>query len=405
MSLKNRRDANLISTKNLLHEEPFVISYGRGMYVYDTLGEKYLDMLGGFSVVSLGHSNENVINATKAQLDKMIHSTQVFLNEPIVTLAESLHALLDGSLNKSFFLNSGSEANEMAINLACKYTNKSDLLYLEHSLHGRTFKTLNVTNMKMWHPYQNMNDESLLVKTYYSKTDLAMQMEISLKDVETKLKANDNIAAMIIEPIQGNGGVLTPHKDYFKRLQSLLNSYGVLLILDEAQTCLGRLGTMFAHQYYDFIPDILMTSKSLGQGLPISAVTTTNAIAAKYTTPNASTTGGNMVSCACANAVINEIKNKNLVSHVNQVAPYFKEQLCAINHPLIGDIRGVGLMIGIEIHNDKAVELIQVLKTKNIIVGVSGVNRDILLIEPPLIIEPKHIDIFVTALSESLELV
>ncbi len=404
--LQERRSNNLIGTKNLLYKDSFTITRGDMQYLYDENENKYLDMLGGFSVIAFGHANSEITNEITKQINKVIHSTQIFLNEPIVELAELLHENLDSSLNKSFFLNSGSEANEMAISLAKKHTSKTDILYMEKSLHGRTKLTLEVTNMKMWHPEANMNNEELLVTSYYPKDNVSFeeQMELSLADVEDKLQSNNNIGCMIIEPIQGNGGVRYPHRDYFKRLKAILDKYDVLLIMDEAQTGLGRTGYTYAHQYYDVVPDILMTCKSLGNGMPISSCTTTDQIASSYSVPTASTTGGNMASCASAIGVLKYYKKHNIRANVEQLIPVFDKLLAELETEFscIKSIRGVGFMRGIEMDTDLLEVVIERLKEEGIIVGKSGVAREVMLLEPPLVISEANLMQFKEAMTKIL---
>lgn len=404
--LEERRSYNLIGTKNLMYKDNFVITYGDMQYLYDENNNQYLDMLGGFSVIAFGHANPAITNEITNQINKVIHSTQIFLNEPIVELAELLHENLDSSLHKTFFLNSGSEANEMAISLAKKHTRKTDVMYMEKSLHGRTKLTLQLTNMEMWHPEPNMNNHELLVKSYYpdDNQSFAQQMEASLADVEAKLNANQNICAMIVEPIQGNGGVRYPHRDYFKRLKALLAKYQVLLIMDEAQTGLGRTGYSYAHQYFDVVPDILMTCKSLGNGMPISSCTTTEQIAASYTVPTASTTGGNMASCASSIGVLKYYKNNDILSHVQSLIPVFDQILVELQTEFtaVKSIRGIGLMRGIEFEPEVNEQLVELLKAEGIIVGKSGVSREVMLLEPPLVISEANLLDFKEAMTKAL---
>ncbi len=405
--LQVRRSDNLIGTRNLLYKDSFIITRGQMQYLFDENDNKYLDMLGGFSVIAFGHANPFIVEEITNQLTKVTHSTQIFLNEPIVELAELLHENLDPSLNKTFFLNSGSEANEMAISLAKKHTGKDQILYMEKSLHGRTKLTLEVTNMEMWHPEPNMNNQELLVTSYYPEDNVsfAEQMEASLASVERKLQANDNIACMIIEPIQGNGGVRYPHQDYFVRLKALLHEYGVLLIMDEAQTGLGRVGHTYAHQYYNVVPDLLMTCKSLGNGMPISSITTTTEIANSYTVPTASTTGGNMASCASAIGVLKYYKEQQVLTHVQALIPVFDQVLNDLNQQFscIKSIRGVGLMRGIEFDPEINEQVIELLKEKQIIAGKSGALREIMLLEPPLVITQQDIVYFYECMQEILK--
>lgn len=404
--LMARRSNSLIGTKNLLYKDSFVISRGEMQYLFDENNNRYLDMLGGFSVIAFGHANPEITAEITAQLNKVTHSTQIFLNEPIVQLAELLHYNLDATLSKSFFLNSGSEANEMAIALAKKHTNKKQVLYMENSLHGRTRLTLQVTNMEMWHPEVAMNNRELLVTSYYPDDNISFeqQMELSLADVQTKLRENDDVCAMIIEPIQGNGGVRYPHRKYFKRLKAILEKHNVLLIMDEAQTGLGRTGYPYAHQYFDVIPDILMTCKSLGNGMPISSVTTSTDIAASFTVPTASTTGGNMASCASAIGVLKYYQNHQIINHVQPLITKLDQILKQLDAEFkeVKSVRGIGLMRGIEFEPNICELVVEGLKEEKIIVGKCGTNREVILLEPPLIINESDLDYFHNAICKVL---
>lgn len=403
--LEKRREKNLIATKNLLYKDPFIVTRGEMQYLFDENDNKYLDMLGGFSVVAFGHNNSYINDHIKKQLDKVTHSTQIFLNEPIVELSERLHKNLDNSLSKTFFLNSGSEANEMAILIARTYTKKHDVLYMQYSLHGRTDLTLSITNMTMWHPYPDMNNLDLLVKNYYPDDHVSFeeQMELSLEDLEEKMSRNNNIACMIIEPIQGNAGVRYPHPDYFKRLHKILKKHSILLIMDEAQTGLGRLGTIYAHQYFGIVPDLLMTCKSLGNGFPISSVTTTDKIVENFRVPSASTNGGNMVSCSSAIGSLKYFEKFNILENIQPLITKFDEILNEFQkYDIVKSIRGIGMLRGIELDPEVCDNAVNLIKEQGIIVGKAGVNREIILLEPPLVIQEKDLDYFYKKMSKIL---
>ncbi len=400
----------LIPCLNTFYDEPIYYVRGELQYVYDENDTKYLDMLAGFSANALGHANPYITDRIKEQLDKIVHSTQVFLNAPIVNLAENLSSILPPTLTKSFFVNSGSEGNETAIMVARNYNKKEGVIYLDKSLHGRTNNTLAITGVNFWRIYDSFPMKAYRAETFYPEDNISYkeQMEKSLKSVEEIINNNPNISCMIAEVIQGNGGVLSPHKDYFKRLIQLLHKNNILLIIDEAQTGYGRTGKMFAFENYDFVPDILMTCKALGNGVPISSVTTTDEIANKFTIPSASTTGGNMLSCASANAVIDYIKEFDIKNNVNNLCKTFDIRLDEIKNNSnchIKSIRGIGLMKGIEFENDVELnKILEFLKTKNIIAGKCGIGRNVMLIQPPLIITMDNVNYFCNMLELSLQI-
>ena len=224
------------------------------------------------------------------------------------------------------------------------------------------------------------------------------------------LERKDKIAALIVEPIQGNGGILTPHLEYFKRLQKLLKQHGALLIVDEVQTGFARSGKMFAIENYGITPDIMTMAKALGNGLPISAFSTSDEIAISFTKPSASTLGGNPVSCAAAMAVLNYIKEHNLCEHSQVMGEYLLEGLQYLKerHDIIRDIRGFGLMQGAELvegtkgAGEKVDEVLEAMKDKGILIGKNGIERNVLAFQPPLIIEKEDIDQVINTLDEVL---
>lgn len=391
--LKAKRSHYFLNTSNLMLPELDMFVAGKYQYLYDAKGKKYLDMLGGYSVVSMGHANLEINNRIKKQLDLYAHSTQVFLNESIIDLCDALSVYLPEQLSKFLFMNSGSEANDFAMMLAKSYTHKNGVVHLSNSLHGRTQHTLAITGMKMWHPYSMENEHVYEVPSYFKNE------EGSLYALEQLLSNNDNIGCMIIEMIQGNGGVLTTTKDYFVKLAELLNKYNVLLIIDEAQTGMGRTGTFFAFEQFGIQPDILMISKGIANGIGLSACITTPEIANHFKAPSVSTHGGNLIACASALGTLQYYIDHNIKEHVTSLASYFEQRLIELNDfDKIIEIRGIGLMKGIEIVEEYTQTVLKRLFEKGVVVGLCGVKRNVLLIEPPLVITETDCDFFVNTL-------
>ncbi|MGL4589932.1 MAG: aspartate aminotransferase family protein [Mycoplasmatales bacterium] len=403
-----KRTEYLIGCSHLFFQEPLMLVEGKMQYVWDDDGKKYVDMLGGFSVLACGHANPAINQAIVTQLEKIVHTTQVFVNEKNVLLAEKMAELLPADLSKSFFLNSGSEANEMAMMLAAKHTNKKGVIHLEYSLHGRTNNALAVTGMKMWHPYSDFGQSTYEAVSFYPTDHVSFeaQAERSLASVEEILKTNDDIGCMIIEVIQGNGGVLLADKTYYKRLKTLLEQYNVLLIVDEAQTAYGRLGSMFGFMNFDFVPDILVTCKALGNGIALSSVTTTPKISASFTTPSASTLGGNHLACATALAVIKYIEEENLAQKASELGTYLKDELTKIQvtNSHVTSVRGKGLMLGIEFSSSEICdEVLEYLLLNGFICGKSGLMRNVILLEPPLVVEKTDLQKFITTFATAVQ--
>lgn len=396
-ALKEKRKKYLYESAKLLMSDlpPFV--HGDMQYLYTQENTPYLDMLSGFSVNSMGHANQEVNHYIKKQLDKYAHSTQVFLNEPILALSDLLYARLPENLEKFMYLNSGAEANDFAIMLAKNFTGKPGVLHLQYSLHGRTQHTLEVTGMKMWHPYNLSHDHVFEVPTYY-KNEVA-----SLQAIEKILTENKEISCMIFEMIQVNGGVLTTESAYFKALLALLHKHEVLLIIDEAQTCMGRTGAFCAFQQYGIEPDILVMSKGVGNGIGLSTCITRKEIADAYKTPSVSTHGGNLIACASGIGVMNYFKNHDIQNHIIKMSGILDCVLEPLKKsPWVKEIRGIGLIRGIEVELEKFPEIIKGIFDEKIIVGVCGLERNVILIEPPLIINEKDITVFSQVLKRVL---
>lgn len=387
-------------------KEPPQISRGKMQYLFDHNNKKYLDFFAGVSVMNFGHCNEKIINSTIDQIKTLQHTTTIYLTQPIVDLAEKLATVLPGNLKRSFFCMSGSEANEGAMLLAKLHTEREEFIYLEGGLHGRTHLTMSVNGIKMWRTSPTPQSGTFQAKSYYpdiknNDFDIEMAMYESLKDIEKILEdRKDKIAALIVEPIQGNGGILTPYKEYFVRLKKLLNKHNTLLIVDEVQSGFARTGKMFAIEHFNVCPDILTMAKALGNGQPIAAFSTTDDIATSFTQPSASTLGGNPVSAATSLAVLDYIENNSLCESSMQKGEYLRKGLISLKNkfPIIRDVRGFGLMHGAELveGSSPASELTDIIlekmKEKGILIGKNGIDRNVLAFQPPLIITTEDID-------------
>ncbi|MCL2025747.1 MAG: aspartate aminotransferase family protein [Leptospirales bacterium] len=365
---------------------------GEGKYLFDDKGKSYLDFFAGVTVVNCGHCNPEITERVSEQVKRLQHTSIIYLTEPMVELAERLAGILPGDIHQVFFCNSGSEANDGALQLARMKTGKKGFLSFKGGLHGRTTLTLAVTGIPMWRIDPFLDDESVWFAEGYSNADE------SLKSVEDILERHGNeIAACIAEPVQGNGGINIPPPDFFIRLKRLLEKHNVLLIFDEIQTGFGRLGYMFASEYFNVVPDIISFAKALGNGTPMGAFAARPDTAAALNRPSSSTLGGNPVSMTAGLAVLDFIEKNDLCAKSKELGAYFLEQLRILekdHKDIIAGVRGLGLMAGVSMKNPAHVDVIlEKMKDNGIIIGKNGMNREVLAFQPPLIIDKNDINL------------
>lgn len=387
---------------------------GEMQYLFDSEGNRYLDCYAGVSVINCGHCNPFIVERMVGQLRELQHVCNIYLTENFVRLAERLARVTPGRLQKSFFCSTGTEANEGALLLASLYTKSSEFIALEGGLHGRTKLTMSLTGIGMWrtdptpvgginfapHPYCYRCP----LGKKYPECDLECANRIERL---IKTSTSGHPAALIVEPIQGNAGIIVPPRGWFSRVKEILSKYGALLIVDEVQTGFARSGKMFAIENFDVEPDIMSVAKALGNGQPISAFISRAEIADVYTRPGASTLGGNPVSSTAGLAVLDYIEEHDLCGAARARGYQLIKGLRELQsrHSIIGDIRGLGLMIGAEfVRSDKtpaAEELdyvIEELKERGFIVGKNGIGRNVLAFQPPLVISEADIDDVLNAL-------
>lgn len=409
-----KRGEYFFPATSCFYKNPPQIVRGSMQYLFDQDSKRYIDFYAGVSVMNCGHSNSKIIEAAIEQLSKLQHTSTLYLTQPIVDLAEKLSKILPGYIKRTFFCVTGSEANEGAMALARLYTKKNGFIALNGGLHGRTHLTLSVTGIPMWRLDDNLvkDDIYFIDRPYSPGTSYEEAMGKSLQQLEAVLKEHGNkIAAMILEPIQGNGGIIMYPKNYLKQVKKLLETYKVLLIDDEVQTGYGRTGKMFCIEHYGVVPDIIVTAKALGNGIPISTFSTTDEIAKAFNRASASTFGGNPVAAQNALGVLDYIEKDHLVKRSETLGKLLRERLEQLSSTFIQEIRGAGLMIGVQLqsNNPKVSSaeitdlILEEMKDLGFLIGKNGLNRDVLAFQPPLIISEEDINAMVTALEKTLE--
>ena len=391
--------------------EPLCLEKGEGEFLYDVDGNKYLDFYTGIMVVISGHCNSKVTEAVSDQIQRLQHSTSFFINRPVVELAEKLAKITPGNLKQSFFVNSGSEAVEGAINLSQIYTKNKTVIGLQHGYHGRTLLTKTLTAISVWRQgATNISDIRYTPSAYCYRCPFNATLEncdvvcASYLDEVIQTQTSGDIACVVAETIQGVGGLITPPKDYFKILTEITKRYGGLLIIDEVQTGFGRTGgKMFAIENYGVEPDIMAVAKGLANGFAIGAFISNEEIASCFEGPSVSTFGGNPVSATAAVANIEYIEENDIVGNSERMGTILKDRLLQLKekYSIIGDVRGSGLYWGLELVKNKktkepaweeAEKMVQLCKDEGVIIGQSGSWFHVLRLGPPLNITEGRIE-------------
>ncbi|MFA6241239.1 MAG: acetylornithine transaminase [Candidatus Hydrogenedentales bacterium] len=365
---------------------------GEGVTLWDAEGKEYLDFFAGIAVAGLGHCHPKVTEALCMQAKTLVHVSNLYYIEPQVKLAALLcqHSFAD----KWFFSNCGAGAMEAAMKLARRYwsqqgTPRPEFVTMLQSFHGRTFGAISATGQ----PKYQEGFEPLLPGIRHVPFD----------DMGALRKAlSPQTGAVIVEPIQGEGGVRVPANDYLKQVRALCDERGALLILDEVQTGVGRTGKFFAHEHYGITPDIIVVAKGLGNGVPIGAMGCTDKVASGFSVgSHASTFGGNPLCTAAALATVEIILEPGFLPHVEQIGAYFLEKLnvLAKKHAGIAQVRGKGLLIGVEMKTPVA-PVVQKMLDSGIVCGPAGPN--VLRFAPPLIITQQHVDRVVATLDKAI---
>jgi len=371
-----------------------VLDKGEGMYLYDTEGKKYLDFAAGIAVFALGYSNKEYNDALKAQIDKLLHTSNLYYSIPTIEAAKKL--VKASGMDQVFFTSSGTEAIEGAVKLARKYYYKkhgksdSQIISMNHSFHGRSMGALSITGTKKYREAF----EPLIGGVAFAEFN-------DLESVKTLI--HDRTCAIILEPVQGEGGLYPVEKEFLAGVRKLCDEFDILLILDEIQCGMGRTGKMFAYQQYNVMPDIITCAKALGCGVPVGAFAATEKVAAAFEPGDHGTTyGGNPFVTAAVSKVFDLFESQKVLANVNEVAPYLAMKLDELvkKYDCIVERRGMGLMQGLEF-TIPVKDMILKAMEKGLIIISAGTN--IIRFVPPLIVEKEQVDEMIVILEQCLK--
>lgn len=372
---------------------PIVFDHGKGVYLYDTEGKEYLDFAAGIAVCSLGYGDETYTESIKNQVDRLLHTSNLFYNEPTTSAAEKL--LKVSGMDRVFFTNSGTEAIEGAMKAAKKYAYTRDghagheIIAMNHSFHGRSLGALSVTGTEKY-------------RTPFGPLIPGIKFA-EFNDLESvKAAVTENTCAILLETVQGEGGIYPATQEFLEGVRALCDEKDILLILDEIQCGMGRCGEMFAYQAYGIQPDILTSAKALGCGVPVGAFLMTEKVAEKSLAPgdHGTTYGGNPLVGAAVSTVLDIYEERNIVSHVKEISNYFETELDKLvqKYDCITARRGMGLMQGLVL-TVKPADVCNKALEKGLIVISAG--SDVLRLVPPLVIEKSHVDEMISKLESA----
>lgn len=358
------------------------LDHGRGAQLWDVEGKRYIDLTSGIGVCCLGYDNDKMIDAMTQQAHKLIHVSNLFTTEPMIQVAKTL--CTQTGMSKVFFSNSGAESNEGMIKLARKYSfdkygeGRAQIVTLYNSFHGRTVTTLKATGQEKFHQYFFPFTEGF---AYANANDIA----------SVKAAVNEHTCAIMMELIQGEGGVLPLDPDFVRQVEALCREKDLLLLIDEVQTGIGRTGSLFCFQQYGIKPDAVSMAKGLGGGVPIGAIMaadTCDTVLGPGT--HATTFGGTPLICAAANAVLAEVTNPEFLASVTQKGEYLKEKILGFGSDKVKGVRGMGLMIGIAVDANERAALVKEIMDAGVLVLTAGTN--VIRLLPPLSISYEEMD-------------
>ena len=390
MTYQELKDEEQLYLMHTYGRFPAALDHGKGATLWDIDGKKYIDLTSGIGVSSLGHDNEALVSALNEQAHKLLHASNLYLTEPMVQVAKEL--VTSCGMGKIFFSNSGAEANEGMIKLARKYSydkygeGRNKIITLKQSFHGRTVTTLKATGQEKFHQYFYPFTEGF---------DYAAANDIE----ELKDKADDSVCAVMIELIQGEGGVLPLDKEYVQQAAEFCRAKDILFLIDEVQTGIGRTGSLFCYEQYGISPDVVSAAKGLGGGVPVGAVMASEICADVLGAGTHGTTfGGNPFCCAAARTVLSVVNKPEFLKEVQRKGEYLKNAILAIGSDKIKTVRGMGLMLGIVVDKESRTGMVNRLLEKGVLALTAGEETIRLL--PPLVISYEEMDSAVAVMKE-----
>lgn len=405
-----------------IYKDPVMIVEGHMQWLFDETGKRYLDMLAGIVTVSCGHCHPKVTRAIHDQVDRLQHSTTIYLHPGMAEFAKKLASKMPKGLDVTYFVNSGSEANDLAIQIARTYTGNSDVIALRNAYHGASPFSNTLTSHSTWkYPvnpsggiHHAINPDPYRSPFSGTPEEIATKSANDIREL-IRFSTPGKIAAFIAEPIQGVGGTTHGAKNYLREAYAVTREFGGLCIADEVQTGFGRTGDHYwGFQNFDVVPDIVVMAKGIGNGVPLAAVTTTSEIAKSLTNRiHFNTFGGNPVCMAAGSAVLDVIDEDGLQENSKVVGGRLKAGLRKLmnDHKLVGDVRGMGLMLGMELVRDRStkepakaetLELLERTREMGVLVGKGGIDGNVIRIKPPMCITTQDADFAVDVLNASL---
>jgi len=402
------------------YKEPLILDRGKGKFVYDIDGKEYLDFFGGIVTISVGHCDDEITTKTCEQMKRLQHTSTLYPNIPIISLAEKLAQITPGKLQKSFFTNSGSEAVETAILLAQLYTKSHEIIALRHCYSGATLLAMNITAHGNYRLVESLvpgikhAHNAYCFRCAFGKEYPRCDLDCA-KDVKELIETttSGHPAAFIAEPIQGVGGFITPPKEYFKEVVSIVRKYGGLFICDEVQTGWGRTGgKMFGIEHWEVEPDIMVMAKGAANGAPVGLTIATPEVGDSLKGSHISTFGGNPVTATAILTTIDVIEKRKLVQNAEKMGIYLRDRLNGLKekYRIIGEVRGLGLIQGMEIVKSKkepapdfVAEIFESTKEEGLLIGKGGLYGNVIRITPPLTIEKGDIDQAIQIIDRAFE--